>query len=54
MYIAIDTLLMSVNMSYRMGQTFSSKLFLISAPNIDGFYQFYQCYAYRHYFTEDL
>ena len=42
-FLALDTLPMSVNMSYRMGQKLSSKLLFIPQPNIDGFYGFYQC-----------
>ena len=51
--LVLDALPVSVNMPYRMGQKLSSRLLLISAPNIDGFYRFYQCYAQRT-INEDL
>ena len=43
--LVLDTLPMSVNMPYRMGQKLSFRLLLIFSPNIDGFYRFYQCYC---------
>jgi len=50
----LDALSVSVNMPYRMGQKLSFRILLISSPNIDGFYRFYQCYAERTIFNEDL
>jgi len=53
-FLVLDALPVSVNMSYKMGQKLSSRLLLISSPNIDGFYRLYQYYAQRTIFNEDL
>jgi len=50
--LVLAVLAVSVNIPYRMGQKLSSRLLLISSPNIDGFYRFYQCYASEQFSME--